>query len=66
MNNSTLGMLILTFIAVFGAISFFCEFFRARPDKTVGAAEGCESGVSDSVGSQLSAAPTQRSHQSVR
>lgn len=28
MNNSTLGMLILAFIAVFGAISFFYEFFR--------------------------------------
>jgi heme/copper-type cytochrome/quinol oxidase subunit 2 len=36
MNNSTLGMLILTFIAVFGAISFFCEFFRARPSKSEG------------------------------
>ncbi len=30
MNNSTLGMLILAFIALFGAISFLCEFFRAR------------------------------------
>jgi hypothetical protein len=36
MNNSNLGMLILTFIAVFGAISFFCEFFRARPSKSEG------------------------------
>ena len=33
MNNSTLGMLILAFIAVFGAISFFFEFFRARAVK---------------------------------
>jgi heme/copper-type cytochrome/quinol oxidase subunit 2 len=39
MNNSTLGMLILAFIAVFGAISFFCEFFRARPDNSAGSAE---------------------------
>lgn len=41
MSNSTLGMLILAFIAVFGAISFFCEFFRARavPKEPVGREE---------------------------